>query len=90
MFYSTQTNSKLQNCITAVDVIVPNGDKIGTLDISNHCQGTWAIIPVITNAGSANWQQSIGVQNGNLLVIAGNGVITGYDTTVRLYKFLSL
>ena len=81
-----ELNGKMMS-VTSVSVTVPNGaGGTGTLSIAEYAAGSKVVIPVITNAGSANWQQSAGIQ-GTLLVISGPGVIQGHVTTVRLYLF---
>ena len=81
-----ELNGKMMS-VTSVSVTVPNGaGGTGTLSIAEYAAGSKVVIPVITNAGSANWQQSAGIQ-GTLLVVSGPGVIQGHVTTVRLYLF---
>lgn len=73
--------------VTSVSVTVPNGTgNMGTISIADHVAAAKVVIPVITNVGSANWQQTVGIQ-GTLLIVAGPGVIQGHVTTVRLCLF---
>ncbi|HJA81307.1 MAG TPA: helix-turn-helix domain-containing protein [Candidatus Mediterraneibacter intestinipullorum] len=65
----------------SADYII-NGEKSETYYLS----GYKAVIPVLINTSSGNWNISVGIQ-GNILIAAGPGVISGYETVVRLYRF---
>ena len=72
--------------VSSTDITLTNGNNQATKDISSQMSGYKAVIPVLINTTSSNWNISIGIQ-GNILIAAGPGVISGFETSVRLYRF---
>lgn len=72
--------------VNSTDITLDNGNNQVTKNISSQMSGYKAVIPVLINTSSGNWNISVGIQ-GNILIAAGPGVISGYETVVRLYRF---
>lgn len=72
--------------VNHVDVTISGGDGSGNINISQYTSGYSAVIPVLINTTTGNWDINVGIQ-GNLLIAAGSGVAEGYKVIVRLYRF---
>ena len=72
--------------VNSTDITLDNGNNQATKNISSQMSGYKAVIPVLINRSSGNWDLSIGIE-GNILIAPGPRVISGYETVVRLYRF---
>ena len=72
--------------VNYVDVTINGGNGSGNINISQYTSGYSAVIPVLINTTTGNWDINVGIQ-GNLLIAAGSGVAEGYQVIVRLYRF---
>lgn len=72
--------------VNYVDVTINGGNGSGNINISQYTSGYSAVVPVLINTTTGNWDINVGIQ-GNLLIAAGSGVAEGYQVMVRLYRF---